>query len=290
MNKHQIPYVAGVVAWIIGLMAIFGLSWPLYSPDTVATAVMWTMGYWWAAYAFGLVILVVTALLGKIPLQPSLLGFILPVAVIAAMAMVCLWIYPDLGFRAELMSYMPVTVVFYVLSVLWLTLRKHGEARGDLVRTAAPPMLGGIMILTLVAIPVFTSNAFIYRNAFKLDVLEVIHPDNSMVAKCVLEIRKPGDYDFQALTFFYFDMIDPESADEDNSPRSTVTWGETGKPAAGAIGKFPMEILWSNIPDITRRDLMAMPTKALPILIEARSTAQPQETLYTFTAEGAVFE
>jgi hypothetical protein len=200
--------------------------------------------------------------------------------------MACLWIYPDAGFRAELMSYLPVSVVFYVLSLLWLTLRKQGEARGDMLRMAVPPLSGGIMILALVVIPIFTSNAFIYRNAFKLDVLEIKHPDNAMVAKCVLEIRKPGDYEFSAPSFFYFDMTDPESGESDNSPSSTVTWGQAGKPAAGAVGKFPLEILWSNIPMIAKDELQMLSPDFLPILIEARSTAQPDVILYTVGAEG----
>lgn len=285
MNKNQIPFAAGVIAWIIGLMVLFGLSWPLASPETVATAIMWAIGHCWAAFAFGLVVLVVTAWIRKIPLQHSLLGYLVPVAVIAVVAMACLWIYPDMGFRAELMNYLPVTVVFYVLSVLWLTLRKQSEARGNLARMAVPPLLGGIMILALVTIPIFTSNAFIYRNAFKLDVLEVKHPENAMVAKCVLEIRKPGDYQFSAPSFFYFDMTDPESVESAPTPSSIVTWGKAGKPAAGAVGKFPLEIFWSNIPTMAMEELQILSPDFLPILIEARSTAQPDEILYTVGAE-----
>jgi hypothetical protein len=285
MNQNQIPFAAGVIAWILGLMAILGLSWPLTSPDTVATAVLWAMGYCWAAFAFGLVVLVATARLRKIPLQPSLFGYIAPVAAVTVVAMVCLWIYPSVGFRAELMSYLPVTVVFYVMSLLWLALRKQSEARGDMSRMALPPLLGGLMILALVVSPVFTSNAFIYRDAFKLDVLEIKHPDNAMVAKCVLEIRKPGDYEFSAPTFFYFDMTDPESGESDNSPTSTVSWGQAGKPAAGAVGSFPFEILWSNIPTIASQELRTLSPDFLPILVEARSAAQPDVILYTIGTE-----
>ena len=281
MNKNHIPFGAGVVGWIIGLLVLLGLSWPLTSPATVSTAVMWAIGYWWAAYAFGLVVLVVAGLTKKIPLQPSLLGYIVPVAVMAALALACLWIYPNSGFREELLSYMPVAVVFYVLSLLWVALRKQSEAKGDLLRTVVPPLFGGIMILALVVIPVFTSNAFIYRKAFTLDVLEVKHPEKSMVAKCVLDIRKPGDYEFRAPSFYYFDMMDPETTKSENAPSSTINWGEAGKPAAGATGKFPLEIQWNNIPAIAKEDLEAMMNDALPILLEARSATQPDQILYT---------
>jgi hypothetical protein len=285
MKKNHIPFGAGVIGWILGLLVLLGLSWPLTSPDTVSTAVMWAIGYWWAAYAFGLVVLIVTAVIKKIPLQPSLLGYIVPVAVMAVLAMACLWIYPNSGFREELLSYMPVAVVFYVLSLLWVMLRKQGESKGDVLRTVVPPLFGGIMILALVAIPVFTSNAFIYRKAFTFDVLEVKHPEKSMIAKCVLHIHKPGDYEFRAPSFYYFDMMEPEETTGDNAPSSTITWGQAGKPAAGATGTFPLEIHWSNIPAYAKEDLQALMSDALPILLEARSAAQPEQILYTVSTE-----
>jgi hypothetical protein len=290
MKNNQIPFAAGVVGWILGLLVLLGLAWPLTSPDTFSTAVMWAIGYWWMAYAFGLVVLVVTALTKKIPLQPSLLGYIIPVAAMAALALACLWIYPNSGFREELLSYMPVTVVFYVLSLLWVALRKQSEATGDLLRTVVPPLFGGLMILALVAVPVFTSNAFIYRNAFAFDVLEVKHPERAMVAKCVLEINKPGDYEFSAPSFYYFDMMDSGETSGEGAPTSSITWGAAGKPAAGATGKFPLEIHWKNIPAYAKEDLESMMFDALPILLEARSADQPDQILYTVSAEEMVPE
>jgi hypothetical protein len=285
MKNNHIPYTAGVVGWLIGMLVVLGLAWPLASPDTVSTAVMWAIGKWWAAYAFGLVVLVVTAMVKKIPLQPSLTGYVVPVALMVLLAMACLWVYPNTGFREELLSYMPVAVVFYVLSLLWVSLRKQNQGKGDMFRTVVPPLFGGIMILALVAVPVFTSNAFIYRNAFDLDVSEVKHPDKSMVAKCVLEIRKPGDYEFRAPSFFYFEMMGPEGEDAANAPSSTINWGGSGKPASGATGKFPLEIHWINIPDFAKEDLKAMMSDALPVLLEARSAAKPDEILYTVSAQ-----
>jgi hypothetical protein len=285
MKKPHIPFAAGVVGWILGLLVLLGLSWPLTSPDTVSTAIMWAIGYWWAAYAFGLIVLVATAVVKKIPLQPSLVGYIVPVAAMAALAMACLWIYPNAGFREELLSYMPVAVVFYVLSLLWVMLRKQGEPGGDVLRTVVPPLFGGVMILALVAIPVFTSNAFIYRNAFTFDVLEVKHPEKSMVAKCVLQIHKPGDYEFRAPSFYYFEMMDPTSADVGDASASTINWGEAGKPAANATGKFPLEIHWSNIPTLTKEDKEAMMADGMPILLEARSAGEPELILFTVSSD-----
>jgi hypothetical protein len=281
MKKSLKPFGVGIAGWILGLLILFGLSWPLSSPDTIANAVMWTLKNWWAAYAFGLVALVVSALRGKIAPAAPLLAYLLPIAVIVGLAMVFMWIYPNSGFREDLLSYIPVAVVFYILSWIWISLGKEKEP--DLIKASTPPLFGGIMILGLVAVPVFTSNAFIYRNAFALDVLEVQRPDKALVAKCVLEIHKPGDYEFRSPSFHYFDMFYPEMGDEQTAPTVTVVWGDAGKPANGASGKYPLEIRWDNIPN---GDLFlgaeSMP-EAVPVLLEVHTPQNPQELLYTLT-------
>jgi len=280
MKKSLTPFGAGILGWILGLMVLFGLAWPLSSPDTVSNAIIWMLEHWWAAYALGLVVLVAKALIAKIPPLTSLVAYILPLAVMMLLAMTFIWVYPNSGFREDLLSYIPVAVVFYVMSWIWISVSKQGEP--GLLRASAPPLLGGIIILALVAVPVFTSNAFIYRNAFTLDVLEVQRPENSLVAKCVLEIHKPGDYEFRSPSSYYFEMIYPELMEDGSMPQSTVVWGDAGKPAAGNSGSYPLEIRWNNIPK-TEMAAAEMMTDAVPILLEAHASGKPDEVLYTLT-------
>lgn len=195
------------------------------------------------------------------------------------LAMAFIWIYPNTGFREDLLSYIPVAVVFYIMSWMWISLRKLDEP--GLLRATTPPLFGGVIILALVAVPVFTSNAFIYRKAFTLDVLELQRPENPLVAKCVLAIHKPGDYEFRAPSSYYFEMIYPELMEDDAMPKSTVVWGEAGKPAAGASGKYPLEIRWNNIPKSEMMAATEMMTDAVPILLEAHPPGKPAEVLYT---------
>lgn len=281
MKKSLKPFGVGIAGWILGLLILFGLAWPLSSPETVANAVMWTLKNWWAAYALGLVALVLSALRGKIAPAVPLLAYLLPITVIVGLAMVFMLIYPNSGFREDLLSYIPVAVVFYVMSWIWISLGKDKEP--DLIKASTPPLFGGILILALVAVPVFTSNAFIYRNAFALDVLEVQRPEKSLVAKCVLEIHKPGDYEFRSPSFYYFDIIYPEMMEEQALPTASVVWGGAGKPVAGATGKYPLEIRWDNIP---KGELMVgaenMP-EAVSVLLEVHAPDNPDVLLYTLT-------
>ena len=281
MKKNLTPYGAAIAGWIVGLVVLFGLAWPLSSPDTVANAIMWMLEHWWAAYALGLVFLFAKALSAKIPPLTSLIAYILPLAVMMLLAMAFIWIYPNTGFREDLLSYIPVSVVFYIMSWMWISLSKLDEP--GLLRATTPPLFGGVIILALVAVPVFTSNAFIYRKAFTLDVLEVQRPENALVAKCVLVIHKPGDYEFRSPSSYYFEMIYPELMEDDKMPQSTVVWGEAGKPAAGASGKYPLEIRWNNIPKSEMMAATEMMTDALPILLEAHPPGKPAEVLYTLT-------
>jgi hypothetical protein len=285
MNSKHLPFGAGVAAWILGLIALFVLSYPLSSPETVSNALIWSISYWWIAYVIGLATLIVVALLKKIPMQASLIGYVAPVAVMAVLALICLGIYPNAGFREDLLGYMPVAVVFYLISWLWVRFSGQAESKeGDALRTLVPPLVGGVMILVLVVVPVFMSNAFIYRNAFTLDVLKIQRPGNSLTVECVLEIHKPGDYDFRVPPFFYFDMMEPEDIDDGDRPSNSVTWGESGKPKPGSTGRFPVVISWDNIPSFAMDELTGTSPGALPILLEVRAAARPDEILYTVSS------
>ncbi len=282
MKKTLKPYGIGVIGWILGLIILFGLAWPLTSPETVANAMVWALKHWWVAYALGFVILVVSGLRRKIEIVTSLVAYLLPMAVVVGLAMIFLMIYPNSGFREDLFSYISVSVVFYLTSMVWVSLDRKSEP--DLTKASAAPLMGGVILLALVAVPVFTSNNFIYRNAFVLNVIEIQKPDRSFVAKCVLEIKKPGNYEFSSPASAFFEMIYEEATDGKSSPNVVVVWGAGGKPPIGALGKFPLEIHWKDVPAheaLANADSLA---GAMPIFLEVRTTEQPDVLLYTVTS------
>lgn len=281
MKDSLKPFGAGIAGWILGLLVLFGLAWPLSKPDTVANAFMWMIERWWAAFALGFVVLIITALRKKIALKASMVAYLLPVGIMLALALACVWIYPNSGFREDLLSYMPVTVVFYVMSWIWISIGKNKQP--DLIKASTPPLFGGIMILALVAVPVFRSNAFIYRNAFTLDVSDFQVSGQTMVANCTLEIHKPGNYEFRSPPLYYFEVIYPELIGQDQAPDVELQWGAAGKPAAGATGKYPLAINWKNIPE---HELMPSPelfSESMPILLEVHAEGNPGDVLYTLS-------
>lgn len=278
------PFGAGIAGWILGLLILFGLAWPLTSPDTVSNAVMWAIRYWWAAFAFGLAALVGTAVVRKIPLLKPLLAYVLPAGVMALLVLVCTLIYPHFGFREDLLSFVPVAAVFYIVSWLWITFRK--ESGEGILRAVTPPLFGGILILAWVAIPVFSSNGFIYRNAFTLEVLDVEFPEQSLVAKCVLEIRKPGDYDFKAPPLYFSEMFFPESLEQEGAAAGSVVWGDAGKPGPDATGRYPLEIRWKNLPGIELLTAREMIDDVMHVILEAHVPGGGNEIIYALTGQG----
>jgi hypothetical protein len=236
---------SGVGAWIVGLVILYVLAWPLAAPEGAPGALMWALGHWWVAFAFGLVKIFAVAAFWKTAPWRAAGAYVLPVALVVVLAGLCLLVYPNPAFREELTGYLPVCVVFYVLGLGWAYLRRD-EAHA-LARVILPPAAGGLLVLAFVAIPAFGSNAFLYRDAFSLRVLSIERPGPSMAARCILEIRKPGAYVFSAPG-----MLFPELAVEypgDAAAGGEIVWGREGEPQAGDSGTFPLTIRYEKVPE-----------------------------------------
>ena len=262
------------------MMLLYPVGLKIGRQETAAGATLWVLEHWWAAFLLGLIALLVAAVRSKTKPLQALVAYAVPVVLLAAVAGLCLLIYPNASFRDELAGYLPVAVVFYLFGYVWATMRKQEE--GSLARALVPPLVGGFLILAFVALPVFTGNAFRYRNAFGLEVTQVKRDADKMIAECVLEIRKPGDYVFTAPVAYLleFIMTSPDGAQE--FPPGTITWGGSGAPSAGSTGKFPMTIQWHKVPkDHTLAPEFVM--EPSPIYVDVHPAKNPQETLYTIS-------
>jgi hypothetical protein len=233
--------LTGLLGWIVGSLALLACAWFVTVHESVFDVVMWAASHWWTAFVLGLLALLARGVVLRESPVTALLAYLLPMGIIVVLGGVCLAIYPDALFREEMMGYLPVLLVFYLFGYLWLRAREgisHAFARAVL-----PPVLGGLMILGLVAVPTFTGNGFRYRNAFALEVVKVTNPDRFVVTDAVLEIRKPGNYKFTAPQFPLHGMgIGPGLAPE--TVTREILWGAAGEPKEGAAGKFPLQIRW----------------------------------------------
>ncbi|MEO8614107.1 MAG: hypothetical protein ABI600_03120 [Luteolibacter sp.] len=241
-------FATGLLGCVIGSLALFVAAWPLGHAESVAPAMMWAISYWWMAFAFGAVLLVLRGLLSRLSISTALAAYLLPAAALMAIVGICLAIYPDPGFRSDLFGFLPLVLIFHILGFLWMTFAKSGTANTAFLRSVLPAIVGGAIILGLVAVPVFSSNSFIYRNAFGLVVTKRAISNGAMIADAVLEIRKSGNYDFAAPRYSY-----PNNEEEANSDSpielGKITWGPAGTPKEGVPGIYPLQIRWErNIP------------------------------------------
>ena len=249
-NLHT-PFAWGVAGWFVGMVILFILSWTVVRPETISIAAIWTISYGWAAYLLGLVAVMVCGIKSRIPLRPSLLAYLVPAIVLALLGVLCLLIYPDALFREDLLVFLPITWVFYLFGLLWTMFARNASSGLPIIpRLLMPALVGGLVIFGSVAIPAFASDAFRYRDAFLFTLDKRTSEDKSIIAEGTLEIRKAGDYLFSAPRYMFEEIAD----DPEGSPpikEGVITWGASGKPNAGAIGTFPLKIVWPQTPSPT---------------------------------------
>jgi FtsH-binding integral membrane protein len=233
----------GVAGWILGTLGVFLVSWITAHPDSIPSAFMWTMSRWWIGFACGLVLMVGYGLSKKLSVGRPMMAYSLPVLVLMVLASLCLAVYPDSGFRIEFSTYLPLVLMFHVLGLLWISLSRDGEERSAFARAVLPSLVGGLIILGFVAVPVFTGDAFRYRDAFKFTISKAAVVNGEIRSEGTIEIRKPGNYEFVAPRYSFAEYLSSGDADL-GLDVGTITWGSAGAPTAGKTGVFPLQIVW----------------------------------------------
>lgn len=235
-------FAAGVTGWLVGTVVLFGLSWVIAHPVSVPVAMVWTISHNWAGFLLGALVLVGYGLKTGGSVGRAAWAYILPVALLAGIAGLCLLVYPDYSLREDLLTYLPMVLLFYGLALLWLWARKGVADTDSFARAVIPSVLGGAVILGFVTVPVFASDAFRYRNSFELKISKTEMQDGKFVAEGTLEIREPGNFDFTAPRYVWSLDSDAEAEVE----TGVITWGTAGEPQPNAPGVFPMRIVWSK--------------------------------------------
>ncbi len=271
-------FATGLLAWAVGSLILLGLAWPIAKPESASIAAVWAISYWWAAFAFGAVAMIAHGLISRLKLGRALAAYLLPAVLLAVFAGICQLIYPDAGFREDLFSYLPLILVFYFLGLLWSSLAKSGTEQTTFIRSVMPAMVGGIVILGLVAVPVFRSNAFIYHKAFDLKVSKRALQNGGITADVVLDIHKPGTYSFAAPRYIY-SAFDEMSATDSMIEYGEITWGTAGEPKGGSTGSFPLQIRWiKNVPK-SEKDLVDQESFEDGVVMEVRDPSEQNEEI-----------
>jgi hypothetical protein len=255
--SFQKLFTVGTITWIIASVALFGLAWPLKHAETVSTAILWSTSHWWVAFPIGFLSLVGYGIANRSPIALAARAYVLPVALLVFIASICQLIYPDRSFRSDLLIFLPVVIIFYALGCLWMAFARDKEVNSAFARSVIPAVVGGLVILGFVAVPVFASNEFRYRNAFEFTISKVTLNDGSIVADGVVQINRHGNFDFVTPRYFSIAMETGESVDPAVEV-GTITWGTAGEPMADSKGTFPMQITWS-------RKLLQSPNSVIPV-------------------------
>lgn len=235
----------GVTGWLVAVLVVFVGSWQLVHPESIASAFMWTMSHWWIAFGVGLLLLVAYGLIAKLPVGRASMAYLLPVLVLLGLVSLCLLVYPDDSFRNDFSTYLPLVILFHVLGLLWMALGRGAEAQSSFVRAVLPSLVGGLILLGFIAVPVFNSDAFRYRNAFVFAINKAVVTDGEIRSEATLEIRKPGNYGFVAPRCSFAEHM--SSGDGDSGlDVGTISWGSAGAPTAGKTGIFPLRIVWQK--------------------------------------------
>jgi hypothetical protein len=234
-------FTAGVLGWLVGTVVLFGLSWVLSHPVSVPAAIVWTISHSWAGFLLGVLVLVAYGLIARLSVGRAVWAYILPVGLLAGIAGLCLLVYPDHALREDLLTYLPMVLMFYGMALLWLWLRRGGADASFFARAVIPAILGGLVILGFVTVPVFASDAFRYRNAFQLTISKTAVRDGKFMAEGTMEIRDPGRYEFIAPRYVWSGDVE-----EFEMESGAITWGVAGAPKSDAPGVYPMQIVWSR--------------------------------------------
>ena len=176
----------GIFCWVLTIFLLLVVAWFLPGRESFSSALMWGLGHSWLAYGMGIVALLLrSALMRRSPLS-ALAAYLLPAVAVSAASALCLAVYPDQSFLEEMAAYSPALLVFYVFGFAWMRLR---SATGhEFARAVLPPFIGGLILLAFIAVPVFTGNAFRYRDAFVLDVKSKTQRDGFTEVDAVLEL------------------------------------------------------------------------------------------------------
>lgn len=281
-GRIEKPFGFGILGLVLGFLALLIAAWPVAKPESFSTAIMWTIGLWPIPFLLGLVFLILGGLGDKRSLLSALTAYLLPPVALFVAALVCVAIYPSPSFTDELSGFLPVAGLFSIFGWAWMRLRASAGPGGQWLRAAMPPLFGGFMILAFVVVPVFTSNAFLYRNAFVLNVIKVERSDGGLLATCVLEVHKPGHYRFSAPSHFFMEPILMEG--EHQMPVAKIIWGAAGEPGEGADGSFPLQISWDKLPSYSDDLYGGMQPMDTALYLEARHADQPDNLLITISS------
>lgn len=222
----------GVLVWVAAMLVLGASSERgnvLYGliEDTHSN---WQVAFLWsiAAVALASVVDCVRTKKGLLSVLSNTIVYTSPYALL----LLGIWsldaVYAQHPATIETMSILgPIFVIFYVIGILYMRLRAAKGRDESLPFFVLPTFTVVILLLGMTTYKLFTSNDYIYRDAFQLTIKSVDRSADAVKIRGVLTLNKAGNYSFQALSnemrAFETDMPQPlkiEWSASENMPSS----------------------------------------------------------------------
>lgn len=253
-NNFFIPVASGVLGWLLATLLI-GLIIGRGSEGEFFLAISEN---WMHAAGIGGFVLLTVGLLRMRNNKSTMSDFRL--AVYAYVMPILVGWAAVLGFNQafpQSMSDLDVLVgflllVFFLAGLVMAFLLRHRDRKEPFIGVAVPPILGILLIIGYTCVTIITSAEFIYRDAFVFTPQEVKLTNGRLEVTGTLEVRKEGDFDFEApcgIFDFEGDRI-PESGE--------ITWLSIDTPPS-TPGVYPLAIVWDDLPENLRSHFLYDP-------------------------------
>ncbi len=245
-------YSVGVIVWIAG-MIILGLQ---SGGNNLPYVLLEGTDSWQMAFLWGLIAAALAALAYCIKAKKNLLGALAYTVIYAspyALFLLGVWtldaIYYQHPATIETTNMLElIFVIFYIIGIVYMRMRATRDKDEAHIFFILPTFTVVILLLGMTTFKLFTSNDYIYRDAFRLVIRSVERSPNSTKVAGTLTLNKAGNFKFSA--FNNQIIIFPE-----DSPQSlAIQWSNGGKEPSQE-GSYDFSINLPKSREVTRQPM-----------------------------------
>jgi len=232
-------YAIGVIAWV-ATMIILGLrsgeGGLLYTLLT-GSGTLWQTSFLWSLPAVA-VAASVYAIKARRPLL-SVPAYLIVYTSPYALLLIGMWTLDAIYFQhpatieASMMG--PIFVVFYIIGIVYMRARASRDREDAHLFFLLPTFTVAVLLISLTAYKLFTSNDYIYRDAFQLVIQSVDRTGDPIRVTGTLTLNKDGNYRFMA----FGNHASPIS--EDASRPLSIQWANSAQ-APSVQGEYGFSI------------------------------------------------
>lgn len=198
-------YTVGVVVWV-GVMIVMALQ----SGDNNLPYVLLdgSNSFWQTAFLWSLLAVAVAALIHSLKAKKTLLGVVAYTVVYAspyALFLLGVWTLDAIYFQhpatVETTSMLElIFVIFYVIGIVYMRVRASRDKEEAHLFFILPTFTVVILLIGMTTFKLFTSNEYIYRDAFYLTLRSVDRSQDPVKVTGTLTLNKAGNYKFSAIS------------------------------------------------------------------------------------------